>query len=165
MLEINNELVELSKKVEEEIKEEIKKVDSDCMYNSMKVLKAFHNHHISDLHFGSTTGYGYGDIGRDTIENVFAEVLGAEDALVRSQKKYHERESIDCINKLLTLIAEIGHKIATIEPSEFSEQLCATLHDQRVKASHMLADAIDNQIYIIAEIGQKLRTEYKNYLK
>jgi hypothetical protein len=72
---------------------------------------------------------------------------------------------MDCINKLLTLIAEIGHKIATIEPSEFSEQLCAKLHDQRVKASHMLADAIDNQIYIIAEIGQKLRTEYKNYLK
>ena len=85
MLEIDNKLVELSKKVEEEIKEEIKKVDSDCMYNSMKVLKAFHNHHISDLHFGSTTGYGYGDIGRDTIENVFAEVLGAEDSLVRSQ--------------------------------------------------------------------------------
>ena len=81
------------------------------------------------------------------------------------EKKYHGRESMDCINKLLTLVAEIGHKIATIEPSELSEQLCATLHDQRVKASHMLADAIDNQIYIIAEIGQKLRTEYKDYLK
>ena len=51
----------------------------------MKVLNAFHNNRISDVHFGSTTGYGYGDIGRDTIENVFAEVLGAEDALVRSQ--------------------------------------------------------------------------------
>ena len=85
MIQIDNKLLELSKEVEEEIKEEIKKVDSDCMYNSMKVLKAFHNNRISDLHFGSTTGYGYGDIGRDTIENVFAEVLGAEDALVRSQ--------------------------------------------------------------------------------
>ena len=85
MIQIDNKLLELSKEVEEEIKEEIKKVDSDCMYNSMKVLNAFHNNRISDLHFGSTTGYGYGDIGRDTIENVFAEVLGAEDALVRSQ--------------------------------------------------------------------------------
>ena len=65
------------------------------------------------------------------------------------EKKYHGRKSMDCINKLLTLIAKIGHKIATIEPSEFSEQLCATLHDQRVKASHILADAIDNQIYYI----------------
>ena len=85
MIQIDNELMELSKQVEEEIKEEIKKVDEDCMYNSMKVLNAFHKNRISDLHFGSTTGYGYGDIGRDTIENVFAEVLGAEDALVRSQ--------------------------------------------------------------------------------
>lgn len=85
MIQINDELIELSKQVEEEIKDEIKKVDSDCMYNSMKVLNAFHNNRISDVHFGSTTGYGYGDIGRDAIENVFAEVLGAEDALVRSQ--------------------------------------------------------------------------------
>ena len=85
MIQIDNELIELSKQVEEEIKEEIKKVDEDCIYNSMKVLNAFHNNRISDVHFGSTTGYGYGDIGRDTIENVFAEVLGAEDALVRSQ--------------------------------------------------------------------------------
>lgn len=85
MIEIDNNLIELSKKVEEEIKEEIKKVDSDCMYNSMKVLNAFQNNRISDVHFGTTTGYGYGDIGRDTIEKVFAEILGAEDALVRSQ--------------------------------------------------------------------------------
>lgn len=68
------------------------------------------------------------------------------------------------INKLLTLVAEIGHKIGTIEPSEFAEQLCVAMYEQRVKASRMLADAIDNQVYIIAEIGQKLRTEYKDYL-
>ena len=82
---ISEDLINLSIKVEEEIKEEINKVNEDCMYNSIKVLKAFHNNRISDVHFGSTTGYGYGDIGRDTIEKVFAEVLGAEDALVRSQ--------------------------------------------------------------------------------
>ena len=85
MIEINNDLIELSKQVEEEIKEEIKKVDSDCLYNSMKVLNAFQNNRISDVHFGTTTGYGYGDVGRDTIEKVFAEILGAEDSLVRSQ--------------------------------------------------------------------------------
>lgn len=81
------------------------------------------------------------------------------------EKKYHGKESMDCINKLFTLVAEIGHKIATVEPSEFSNQLCAALHEQRVKASHMLADAIDNQVYIIFEIGQRLRNEYKDYLK
>lgn len=82
---ISEDIISLSNKVEEKIEEQIKKVDENCMYNSIKVLKAFQNNRISDVHFGSTTGYGYGDIGRDTIEKVFAEVLGAEDALVRSQ--------------------------------------------------------------------------------
>ena len=82
---INNELIELSNKVEKNISEQIKKIDEDCMYNSMKVLKAFQDANISDVHFNSTTGYGYSDIGRDAIEKVFAQVLGAEDSLVRSQ--------------------------------------------------------------------------------
>ena len=85
MFKIDNKLIEFSKEVEEEIKEQIEKVNEDCLYNSMKVLKAFQNNKVSDVHFGSTTGYGYGDIGRDTIERIFAEILGAEDALVRSQ--------------------------------------------------------------------------------
>ncbi len=75
----------LSKEVEEEIKDVFMKIDEVCEYNSMKVLKAFQDNNISDMHFGSTTGYGYGDIGRDTIEKVFAQVLCAEDSLVRSQ--------------------------------------------------------------------------------
>ena len=82
---INEEFINLSKKVDEKIKDKIKEIDELCMYNSIKVLKAFHQNHISDVHFNSTTGYGYSDIGRDTIENVFSEVLGAEDSLVRSQ--------------------------------------------------------------------------------
>ena len=85
MFEIDNKLIKLSKEVEGEIKKEVERVNSDCMYNSMKVLKAFQNNKVSDVHFGSTTGYGYGDIGRDTIEKIFAEILGAEDSLVRSQ--------------------------------------------------------------------------------
>ncbi len=81
------------------------------------------------------------------------------------EKKYHGRESMEIINTSLTLIAEIGQEITALEPSEFAKQLCEALCEERVKASHMLADAIDNQVYIIAEIGQKLRTEYKDYLK
>ena len=81
------------------------------------------------------------------------------------ENKYHGRESMDRINKLLTFVAKTGYKLATIEPSEFSEKLCNTLHEQKVTACHMLADAIADQIYIITEISQKLRTEYKDYLK
>lgn len=82
---IDKALLELSNKVEKKISNQIKKVDEDCTYNSIKVLKAFHNANISDVHFNSTTGYGYSDIGRDAIEKIFAEVLEAEDSLVRSQ--------------------------------------------------------------------------------
>lgn len=72
-------------KAEESLKEEFKRIDDMCDINSLKVLKAFNNNKISEIHFNSTTGYGYDDVGRDAIERVFAEVLGAEDALVRSQ--------------------------------------------------------------------------------
>ena len=82
---ISEEIVNLVKKCEKDIEKEFKTVDEICEYNSLKVLKAFHNHNISESHFVSTTGYGYDDIGRATIEKVFAEVLGAEDALVRNQ--------------------------------------------------------------------------------
>lgn len=84
-LGIKQEIIDLALKVEEEIQEEFKKIDKIKEYNSIKVLQAFQKNKISDMHFGSTSGYGYGDIGRDTIEKVFAQSLGAEDALVRNQ--------------------------------------------------------------------------------
>lgn len=82
---IDDELLKLAHETEVEVKEIFKDIDKVCEYNSLKVLNAFKEFNISDMHFNSTTGYGYGDIGRDTIEKVFAKVLGAEDALVRSQ--------------------------------------------------------------------------------
>lgn len=82
---ISDELIELSKKAQEELKPIYKDIDDVCEYNSLKVLNAFQKYKVSDIHFGSTTGYGYGDIGRECIENIFSEVLCAEDSLVRSQ--------------------------------------------------------------------------------
>lgn len=82
---VKEDIIELSKKVEKEIKPQFEQIEENCEKNSLKVLKAFQDNRISEVHFGSTTGYGYDDIGRDTIEKVFAQVLGAEDALVRSQ--------------------------------------------------------------------------------
>jgi cystathionine beta-lyase family protein involved in aluminum resistance len=84
-LGISEDSVELTMRAEESLKEEFKRIDEMCYYNSLKVLNAFHKNKVSDVHFGSTTGYGYNDIGREAIERVFADVLGAEDALVRSQ--------------------------------------------------------------------------------
>ena len=82
---ISEEVRDFVNSCENELTEEFKKIDALCDKNSMNVLNAFHNNKISEAHFNSTTGYGYGDIGREAIENVFAEVLGAEDSLVRNQ--------------------------------------------------------------------------------
>ena len=81
----NKEVIELFEKCEKEVQEEFNKIDDLCNKNSLKVLQAFKNNNISEVHFTSTTGYGYNDIGRDAIEKVFNEVLGGEDTLVRSQ--------------------------------------------------------------------------------
>lgn len=54
-------------------------------YNQFKVLKAFQDERISDYHFTNTTGYGYGDVGRDTLDLVYARIFRAEKALVRPQ--------------------------------------------------------------------------------
>lgn len=82
---IRQEIVDLMKKTEEELKPIYKEIEDVCEYNSLKVLKALQDNNISDMHFGTTTGYGYGDVGRDTIEKVFAQVLDAEDCLLRNQ--------------------------------------------------------------------------------
>lgn len=52
-------------------------------YNEQKVLKAFMDNRVSEIHFNGSTGYGYGDLGRDTLDAVYAQAFGAEDALVR----------------------------------------------------------------------------------
>lgn len=82
---ISTEIEKLAIDTEKEIQPIFEKIDKIKEENSLKVLMAFQKNNISEIHFGSTTGYGYGDIGRDTIEKIFAEVLGTEDCLVRNQ--------------------------------------------------------------------------------
>ncbi len=82
---INNKVLSLSKEIEPELNVEFKKIEEICEINSLKVLSAFRKHQLSDSHFNQTTGYGYDDLGRDTLEQVYATIFKAEDALVRTQ--------------------------------------------------------------------------------
>lgn len=68
-----------------EIKNELNKIDEICFFNSRKVLEAFNKNNLSEIHFNSTTGYGYNDSGRETIEKIYSDIFKSEDALVRSQ--------------------------------------------------------------------------------
>ena len=80
---LKDSTIELYKKVNEKVKERFAEIEETAGYNQAKVLKAFQNNRISYAHFGETTGYGYDDMGRDALGKVYAEILGAEDAMVR----------------------------------------------------------------------------------
>ena len=82
---MDEKIIKLVNDSEKELDKEFKKINEVCEYNSLKVLNAFWNNKLSEAHFSQTTGYGYDDIGRDVIEKIYAEIFGAEDALVRSQ--------------------------------------------------------------------------------
>lgn len=79
------EVVKLVDKCEKDVQSEFKKIDRLCEYNSLKVINAFNKFKVSETDFHGTTGYGYDDIGRDKIEQIFSEILGGEDSLVRGQ--------------------------------------------------------------------------------
>ena len=79
---MNKELIE---RVDKKIEKYLKKIDELEAYNSKLVLEAFRKFQVSESDFQATTGYGYGDTGRDKIEKIFAYILDAEKALVRSQ--------------------------------------------------------------------------------
>lgn len=83
--DIDEKLLELSKNCESELEPIFKNYDELCMQNSAKILKAFQNHNLSLSDFVEINGYGYYDAGRNKLEAVFAEIFGAEDALVRPQ--------------------------------------------------------------------------------
>lgn len=73
------------KEIEEKLEPVFKNIDEICYQNSQKVLEAFWQVNIGEQHFNATTGYGYGDLGRDALERVYARIFETEDALVRNQ--------------------------------------------------------------------------------
>lgn len=80
---ISEKIEKASEKALQLCKEQFRYIDDVTEYNQYKVQKAFIEYGISESHFASSTGYGYGDRGRDTLDKVWAKVFGAEDALVR----------------------------------------------------------------------------------
>lgn len=82
---MEEKIIKLVNEEEKNLKDIFSQIDEKTLYNSKKVLDAFHKYKLSESHFSKTTGYGYNDVGRDAIEQVFSYVLDAEDSLVRTQ--------------------------------------------------------------------------------
>ena len=79
------EIVDLVNKEENSLKEIFKEIDENELYFSELVLNAFQKENVTEACFGTTTGYGYSDLGRDTLEKIYADIFNAEDAIVRNQ--------------------------------------------------------------------------------
>lgn len=82
---ISREVYHFGKEILSGLEERFQAIDEVAEYNQMKVLNAMQECRVSDIHFAATTGYGYNDLGRDTLEEVYAKVFHTEDALVRPQ--------------------------------------------------------------------------------
>lgn len=84
-LGIHPEVLAYCDDVEKKLSDRFQTIDQVAEFNQLKVIKAMQDNRLSDVHFAATTGYGYNDIGRDTLEKVYADIFKAEDALVRPQ--------------------------------------------------------------------------------
>ena len=82
---VSKEVLSLAAEVLGELSERFERIDRIAEYNQLKVLGAMRKNRVDSSHFAATTGYGYNDAGRDTLEKVYADVFHTEDALVRSQ--------------------------------------------------------------------------------
>lgn len=82
-LGIEKKVLEFGKEIEGLLSERFAAIDETAEYNQLKVIKAMQDNRVSDIHFAATTGYGYNDLGRDTLEDVYASVFHTESALVR----------------------------------------------------------------------------------
>lgn len=84
-LGISKDVLHYADKIEASLQERFAEIDKIAEYNQGKVLYAMQKNKVSDVHFAATTGYGYNDLGREVLEQVYADVFGTEDAIVRPQ--------------------------------------------------------------------------------
>ena len=155
---ISKEIELIAIEAEREIEEQFKEIEKNCINNSIKVLNAFQENNISEMHFNSTTGYGYGDIGRDTIEKVFAKVLKAEDSLVRNQFISGTHALTVCLFGLLRpgdiMLSIAGKPYDTLDSVIGIEENASSLKSFGIRYDQV--DLIDND-FDIPSILKKLR--------
>ncbi len=84
-LGISDRVRDLARQAQQDISAQFARIDEIAEYNTQKVLSAFQTHRVAESYFAGTTGYGYDDQGRDELDKIYADIFGAEDALVRIQ--------------------------------------------------------------------------------
>lgn len=110
---------ELCERAEKRAAAQFTHIESNAAYNQLKVLSAFQENRVSYVHFGETSGYGYDDLGRDTLDKIFADIFGAEDAMVRYNIVSGTQAIALCLFGVLrtgdTLVSVAGRPYDTME--------------------------------------------------
>ncbi len=116
---ISREVYELGLRAEEELRTQFAKIDETAAFNQIKVLNVFSKHRVSEAHLGYSTGYGYDDLGRDTLEKIYADVFHTERALVRHTIVSGTHALCSCLFGMLrpgdTLVSATGAPYDTLE--------------------------------------------------
>ncbi len=116
---IKKTTIERMEEVEASLAPQFKNVEEIAAQNQLKVLKAFQNNRVSYAHFGETSGYGYDDLGRDTLDKIYAEIFGAEDALVRHHIVSGTQAIASCLYGILRpgdiMVSVVGGPYDTME--------------------------------------------------
>lgn len=116
--EISKEVINASEKVQKKIKNQFEHIEEIAEYNQIKVMSAFKKNRVAEAHFFGTSGYGYNDMGREAIENIYADIFGVEDALVRIQFVSGTHAISTCLFGILrpgdTLLAISGEPYDTL---------------------------------------------------
>ena len=119
LFQIDGRTVDLVCLAEKKEKDEMKQAEEIAEYNQLKVLQAFQKNKISETHFIGSTGYGYDDAGRETLDRLYADIFGAEDALVRHNIISGTHALSLCLFGVLrpgdTLLAATGKPYDTLE--------------------------------------------------
>ena len=143
------------------LRDEYDEVDRVCFFNSMKVLKAMHNAKVSEADLYGTTGYGYNDIGRDKIEDVYKRIFKCEDALVRTQFISGSHALTVCLFGLLrpndTLLSITGKPYDTLD-----EVIGITPNDSSLKSfgvNYEQIDLVDNN-FDFKKIEERLNKDF-----
>jgi cystathionine beta-lyase family protein involved in aluminum resistance len=138
---ISEEVISLSDKTLEDINEQFVKFDEIREYNQLKVLNAMQEEKISEAHFTNSSGYGYGDIGRDSLDKVYARVFNAESALVRP----HFVNGTHAIGAAL---------FGNLRPNDTMLSICGTPYDT---LHNIIGISSDKNIGSLMEYGVKYK--------
>lgn len=148
-------------RAEKQLEKKFKELDAVAEYNLEKVLRAMKRHRLSDMHFNWNTGYGYDDAGREVTEKIFADVLGKEDAIVRTQIASGTHALSLMLTGLVrpgqTIVSITGKPYDTLEPT-FGIRESLGINLKTIGAVYRQIDLLNGEFAVDA-IRQELRNK------